>query len=87
MISDLLTTLSLGLSHRSTAWTVVADSKYATTVNVFDCHEHGITDHMPVPKEAQDQQEGRRKIFPESRFIYDSRWDPYNGPAGQTLTA
>jgi len=65
---------------------VVADSKYGTTANFFDCHDHGIAAHIPVLKQTQDQQERRRKIFPESRFIYDSQSDTYSCPAGQTLT-
>jgi len=40
---------------------------------------------MPVLKQIQDQQERRRKIFPESRFIYDAQSDTYRCPAGQTL--
>ena len=65
---------------------VVADSKYGTTANFFDCHDHGITAHMPVLKQTQDQQERRRKIFPESQFIYDPQTDTYRCPAGQTLS-
>ena len=65
---------------------VVADSKYGTTANFFDCHDHGITAHMPVLKQTQDQQERRRKIFSESRFIYDPHTDTYSCPGGQTLT-
>ena len=65
---------------------VVADSKYGTTANFFDCHDHGITAHMPVLKQTQDKQERRRKIFPESRFIYDPYNDTYSCPAGQTLS-
>lgn len=64
---------------------VVADSKYGTTANFFDCHDHGITAHIPVLKQIQDQQERRRKIFPENQFIYDSQGDTYSCPAGQTL--
>ena len=65
---------------------VVADSKYGTTANFFDCHDHGISAHMPVLKQTQDQQERRRKVFPETRFIYDPHSDTYRCPAGQTLT-
>ncbi len=65
---------------------VVADSKYGTTENFFDCHDQGITAHMPVLKQTQDQQERRRKIFPESQFVYDPQSDTYKCPAGQTLT-
>ena len=65
---------------------VVADSKYGTTANFFDCHDRGIAAHMPVLKQTQDQQERRRKIFPESRFIYDPHTDTYSCPGGQTLT-
>jgi len=65
---------------------VVADSKYGTTANFFDCHDHGIIAHMPVLKQTQDQQERRRKIFPESRFIYNPHSDTYSCPAGQTLS-
>jgi len=64
---------------------VVADSKYGTTANFLDCHDHGITAHLPVLKQTQDQQERRRKIFPEDQFIYDSQSDTYRCPAGQTL--
>ena len=39
---------------------------------------------MPVLKQTQDQQERRRKIFPESRFIYDPHTDTYSCPGGQT---
>jgi transposase len=66
--------------------TVVADSKYGTTANFFDCHDRGIAVHMPVLKQTQDQQERRRKIFPESRFTYDPQKDTYTCPAGQTLS-
>jgi transposase len=65
---------------------VVADSKYGTTANFFDCHDHAIAAHMPVLKQTQDQQERRRKIFPESQFIYDPQSDTYRCPAGQTLS-
>jgi len=65
---------------------VIADSKYGTTANFFDCHDHGIAAHIPVLKQTQDQQERRRKICPESRFIYDSQSDTYKCPAGQTLS-
>ena len=65
---------------------VVADSKYGTTANFFECHDRGISAHMPVLKQTQDQQERRRKIFPESRFLYDPHTDTYNCPGGQTLT-
>jgi len=65
---------------------VIADSKYGTTANFFDCHDHGIAAHMPVLKQTQDRQERRRKIFPESRFIYDRQSDTYKCPAGQTLS-
>jgi hypothetical protein len=47
--------------------------------------DHGITAHIPVLKQIQDQQERRRKIFPENQFIYDSQSDTYSCPAGQTL--
>jgi transposase len=65
---------------------VVADSKYGTTANFFDCYEHGIVAHIPVLKQTQDQQERRCKIFPESRFTYDPQKDTYTCPAGQTLS-
>jgi hypothetical protein len=65
---------------------VVADSKYGTTADFFDCHDQGIAAHMPVLKQTQDQQERRRKIFPESQFIDDPQSDTYKCPAGQTLT-
>jgi transposase len=65
---------------------VVADSKYGTTANFFECQDRGIIAHMPVLKQTQDQQERRRKIFPQSRFIYDPHSDTYSCPGGQTLT-
>ena len=65
---------------------VVADSKYGTTANFFECHDRRIAAHMPVLKQTQDQQERRRKIFPENRFIYDPHTDTYSCPGGQTLT-
>ena len=68
-----------------TAEVVVADSKYGTTANFFECHDRGIAAHMPVLKQTQDQQERRRKIFPESQFTYDPQKDSYTCPAGQTL--
>ena len=64
---------------------VVADSKYGTTANFLDCYDHGIVAHIPVLKQTQDQQERRRKIFPESLFVYDPQSDTYVCPAGQTL--
>lgn len=64
---------------------VVADSKYGTTANFLQCHDRGITAHIPVLKQTQDKQERRRKIFPESLFIYDPQTDTYACPGGQTL--
>lgn len=64
---------------------VVADSKYGTTANFLECYDRGILAHIPVLKQTQDQQERRRKIFPESLFAYDPQTDTYTCPAGQTL--
>ena len=64
---------------------VVADSKYGTTANFLQCYDRGILAHIPVLKQTQDQQERRRKIFPESLFTYDPQTDTYICPAGQTL--
>jgi hypothetical protein len=64
---------------------VVADSKYGTTANFLDCYDRGVLAHIPVLKQTQDQQERRRKIFPENAFVYDSQTDTYTCPAGQTL--
>lgn len=64
---------------------VVADSKYGTTANFLECFDHGIVTHMPVLKQTQDQQERRRRIFPESLFHYDPQTDTYACPGGQTL--
>jgi transposase len=64
---------------------VVADSKYGTTANFLQCHDRGILAHIPVLKQTQDQQERRRKIFPESLFAYDPQTDTYTCPAGQML--
>lgn len=64
---------------------VVADSKYGTTANFLECYDRGILAHIPVLKQTQDQQERRRKIFPESLFAYDPQTDTYACPAGQTL--
>ena len=41
---------------------------------------------MPVLKQTQDQQERRRKIFPETQFVYDPQSDTYRCPAGQMLS-
>ena len=65
---------------------VVADSKYGTTVNFLECYDRGILAHIPVLKQTQDQQERRRKIFPESEFTYDPPTDTYLCPAGQRLS-
>ena len=62
---------------------VEAGSKYGTTANFFDRHDHGIATHVPALKQTQDQQERRRKIFPESQFIYDPQIDTYRCPAGR----
>ena len=70
---------------RRKAEVVVADSKYGTTANFLECHDRGILAHIPVLKQTQDQQERRRKIFPESLFAYDPQTDPYACPGGQTL--
>ncbi len=64
---------------------VVADSKYGTTANFLACYDRGINAHIPVLKQTQDQQERRRKIFPETLFVYDPQTDTYTCPAGQTL--
>lgn len=64
---------------------VVADSKYGTTANFLECYDRGVLAHIPVLKQTQDRQERRRKIFPESLFLYDPQTDTYTCPAGQTL--
>jgi transposase len=64
---------------------VVADSKYGTTANFLECYDRDIVAHIPVLKQTQDKQERRRKIFPESLFLYDPQTDTYTCPAGQTL--
>ncbi len=70
---------------RRSAEVVVADSKYGTTANFLECYDRGILAHLPVLKQTQDQQERRRKIFPESLFTYDPPTDTYLCPAGQRL--
>ena len=72
-------------NSRRNAEVVVADSKYGTTANFLECYDRGILAHIPVLKQTQDQQERRRKIFPESLFAYDPQTDTYTCPAGQTL--
>jgi len=64
---------------------VVADSKYGTTANFLECYDRGVLAHIPVLKQTQDQQERRRRIFPESLFVYDPQTDTYTCPAGQSL--
>ncbi len=64
---------------------VVADSKYGTTANFLECFDRGVLAHIPVLKQTQDQQERRRRIFPESLFVYDPQTDTYICPAGQSL--
>lgn len=64
---------------------VVADSKYGTTANFLQCYDRGVLAHIPVLKQTQDQQERRRRIFPESLFVYDPQTDTYACPAGQSL--
>jgi DDE family transposase len=54
---------------------VVADSKYGTTANFLDCYDRGVLAHIPVLKQTQDQRARRRKIFPESLFLYDPQTD------------
>jgi transposase len=73
-----------GVNSGRSAEVVVADSKYGTTANFLECYDRGILTHIPVLKQTQDKQE-RRKIFPESLFIYDPQTDTYTCPAGQTL--
>lgn len=64
---------------------VVADSKYGTTANFLECFDRGVLAHIPVLKQTQDQQERRRRIFPETLFVYDPQTDTYTCPAGQSL--
>jgi len=64
---------------------VVADSKYGTTANFLECYDRGVLAHIPVLKQTQDQQERRRRIFPETLFVYDPQTDTYTCPAGQSL--
>jgi transposase len=64
---------------------VVADSKYGTTANFLECYDRRVLAHMPVLKQTQDQQERRRRIFPETLFVYDSQTDTYTCPTGQSL--
>ncbi len=74
------------LAHtQHSAEVVVADSKYGTTANLLACYDWGVVPHMPVLKETQDQQDRRRRIFPESLFVYDAEADAYTCPAGQIL--
>lgn len=72
-------------SQRS-AEIVIGDGKYGTTANFLHCHDRGVKAHMPVLKQSQDQQPGRRGIFTESQFLYDPQTDTYTCPAGQLLT-
>lgn len=64
---------------------VVADSKYGTTANFLQCYDRGVLAHIPVLKQTQDKQERRRRIFPETLFVYDPQTDTYSCPAGQSL--
>jgi transposase len=74
-----------GTNSGRSAELIVADSKYGTTANFLECYDRGIVAHIPVLKQTQDKQERRRKIFPESMFLYDPQTDTYGCPGGQTL--
>ena len=43
---------------------VVADSKYGTTANFFECHDRGINAHMPVLKQTQTSKRDAVRLFP-----------------------
>ena len=62
---------------------VVADTGYATTAEVAQCQEHGITAYVPKADTSANTAQG---LFGKSRFTYDPRKDVYRCPAGAPLT-
>jgi transposase len=68
------------------AQTAVADSKYGTVENYVACFDRGVAAHIPDLKATGKNKGGRKDIFPEAAFKYNSETDTYICPAGQTLT-
>ena len=62
---------------------VVADAGYATTAEVAQCQEHGITAYVPKADTSANTAQG---LFGKSRFTFDPRKDVYRCPAGAPLT-
>ncbi len=60
---------------------VVADTKYGTAQNYLECHDRGIAAHIPSLKESH----GKKGIFPNEAFSYDSENDTFLCPAGNRL--
>ena len=64
---------------------MVADAKYGTIDNYLACHDRGVAAHLPDLKKAADKRAAQRKIFADTRFVYDPETDTYRCPAGQRL--
>ena len=81
--------LALADTHQANtargADTVIADSKYGTIDNYLACHDRGVAAHLPDLKKAADKRAAQRKIFADTRFVYDPETDTYRCPAGQRL--
>jgi transposase len=65
--------------------TVVGDSKYGTIDNFLSCYDMGVEAHIPDLGGFSAKRTGKRKIFPEERFEYDSESDTYRCPGGNLL--
>jgi hypothetical protein len=65
--------------------TVVGDSKYGTIDNFLSCYDMGVEAHIPDLGGFSAKRTGKRKIFPEERFEYDSESDTYRCPGGESV--
>jgi transposase len=61
----------------------VADAGYFERENIKKCHDDNIKTYVPKPTRSHNKSQG---LYTNADFLYDSKKDTYQCPAGQTLT-
>lgn len=65
--------------------TIIADSKYGTIDNLLECHDRGVSPHMPSLHTHSKNTGSRQGIYPEEMFTYDNATGSCVCPAGKRL--
>jgi transposase len=66
------------------AMNVLADAGYSNGEQAAACEAQGITPHVPVKRNVNNQGDGT--LFDRSAFLYDEQTDTFRCPGNQTLT-